>query len=566
MTEPPSWTMINTARAIATRAHRGQTDKIGRPYIRHPETVAELVRYLPAYEALEPAERADAVAAAWLHDVIEDTDQTAESLAASGISDGAVAAALALTRHDEVADADYYATIDRSPVARAIKIADLASNLDPARTAGLDHATRDRLDAKYAGAMSALSVDPVVIEALHAAARADHPVTPVRLGVIGFGLRGQLARSAHAPHRGSVITAICDPSPRGRADARQTFPADVLITDDLDTLLASDLDAVLLLTPDHLHEPMAIELLGAGVAVFCEKPLAVTVEGCDAVLRAAFQSGSKLYVGHNMRHMPVVTTLRGLIAAGRIGEVQGVWCRHFVGHGGDFYFKDWHADRRNSTGLLLQKGAHDIDVIHDLAGGESVSVSAVGALRVYGDGARRREREDSRLSDWFDETGWPPRELQDLNPVVDVEDISMMIMKLDNGVLASYQQCHFTPDYWRNYTVIGDAGRLENFGDGPGGRIGLWNRRHRGWSEPDEVFPIPDGDGGHAGADPAMIAEFVEFVRSGTATTTTPLSARQAVATAVAATESLRGDGSSRGIPPVDPELTAYFAGGQRRG
>ena len=106
--------------------------------------------------------------------------------------------------------------------------------------------------------------------------------------------------------------------------------------------------------------------------------------------------------------------------------------------------------------------------------------------------------------------GWPTgstrstgrrRELTDLNPVVDVEDVSMMIMRLDNGVLATYQQCHFTPDYWRNYTVIGDAGRIENFGDGPGGRIALWNRRHERWAEPDEVITIPDEDGGHGGAD-----------------------------------------------------------------
>ena len=40
-------------------------------------------------------------------------------------------------------------------------------------------------------------------------------------------------------------------------------------------------------------------------------------------------------------------------------------------------------------------------------------------------------------------------------------------MTLDNGVQASYEQCHFTPDYWRNYTVIGTEGRLENFGATP---------------------------------------------------------------------------------------------------
>jgi hypothetical protein len=53
-----------------------------------------------------------------------------------------------------------------------------------------------------------------------------------------------------------------------------------------------------------------------------------------------------------------------------------------------------------------------------------------------------------------------------VNPVIDVEDVSAVNMRLGNGVIAAYQQCHFTPDCWRNHTVIGDAGRLENFGDG----------------------------------------------------------------------------------------------------
>ncbi len=62
--------------------------------------------------------------------------------------------------------------------------------------------------------------------------------------------------------------------------------------------------------------------------------------------------------------MDVVRTLRRVIQEGRIGEVKAViWCRHFVGNGGDYYFKDWHADRSRTTGLLLQKAAHDIDVM-----------------------------------------------------------------------------------------------------------------------------------------------------------------------------------------------------------
>ncbi|RAG62264.1 gfo/Idh/MocA family oxidoreductase, partial [Burkholderia multivorans] len=84
----------------------------------------------------------------------------------------------------------------------------------------------------------------------------------------------------------------------------------------------------------------------------CEKPLATTIEDADAILTAAARNRARLYVGHNMRHMPAMRTMKDIIDSGRIGEVKAVWCRHFVGHGGDYYFKDWHADRRKSTGLL----------------------------------------------------------------------------------------------------------------------------------------------------------------------------------------------------------------------
>ncbi|MEU5845373.1 hypothetical protein ABZ790_03830 [Saccharopolyspora shandongensis] len=111
----------------------------------------------------------------------------------------------------------------------------------------------------------------------------------------------------------------------------------------------------------------------------------------------------------------------------------------------------------------MQKGAHDIDVIHWLGQGYTRRVNAVGGLVVYGNITSRREKEKAgvRMTDWLaPERNWPPLSQRDLNPIVDVEDLSMMQMVLDNGVLASYQQCHFTPDYWRNYTVIGTEGEV----------------------------------------------------------------------------------------------------------
>src|SRR6185312_16199335 len=113
---------------------------------------------------------------------------------------------------------------------------------------------------------------------------------------------------------------------------------EAIITADLDKLLGAGLDAVLVLTPDNQHAVVAQRTLDAGIPTFCEKPLDVTLEAVDELLETAFRTGTKLYVGHNMRHMPVVRQMREIITSGRIGRVRSVWCRHFVGHGGDFYF------------------------------------------------------------------------------------------------------------------------------------------------------------------------------------------------------------------------------------
>jgi predicted dehydrogenase len=387
----------------------------------------------------------------------------------------------------------------------------------------------------------------------------------MRVGIVGFGLRSSLWRQVHRPGEGSEVAMVCDLSERGRTDAAERIPT-AEVTGDLDMLLGAGLDAVLVLTPDNRHAEVAVRTLKAGLPTFCEKPLDVTLEAADAVLAAAYESGTPLYVGHNMRHMPVVVQMRDIIQAGTIGEVKAVWCRHFVGNGGDYYFKDWHAERANTTSLLLQKGAHDIDVIHWLAGGYSRRVSAIGDLAVYGGVTSRRDNSDRRMGDWFSLDNWPPEEQTDLNPVIDVEDISMMQMVLDNGALASYQQCHFTPDYWRNYTVIGTKGRIENFGDGPGDFIHVWTTRTQdGFVAPDVKVEIRDGEGGHGGADPLLIAEFLRFARVGGTTQTSPVAAREAVAAGVLAAQSLRSGGGALEVPALPAGMVEYFNAGQQR-
>ncbi|MFE7168432.1 Gfo/Idh/MocA family protein [Streptomyces sp. NPDC057616] len=392
-------------------------------------------------------------------------------------------------------------------------------------------------------------------------------MTDLRLGVLGFGLRGSLARVAHRPGGGARVTVVADHDPACRERAAERIEGVRTVDDHRKVIEDPDVDAVLVLTPDHTHADLACAALRAGKAVFVEKPLDITVERCDRILRTARETGTRLYVGHNMRHMPVIRRMREIIERGDIGTVKTVWVRHFVGHGGDFYFKDWHAERRYTTGLLLQKGAHDLDVLHWLAGGWTRQVQAFGDLMVYGDNPHRRAPGEPKSADWYTEDGrWPPHTQRALNPVIDVEDVSLVNMRLDNGVLAAYQQCHFTPDYWRNYTVIGDAGRLENFGDIPGGAVRVWNARRSGHrAEPDAEYRVsePVDDTEHGGADPLIIDEFLRFVREGGVTDTSPVAARMAVAAGYGATASLRAGGAVQEVPPLDPALVAYFDRGQ---
>lgn len=137
--------LVAVARAIAHIAHHGQTDKAGSPYIGHPARVAA---YL-----IQRGEREEVVAAGWLHDVLEDTDLTAEDLNAAGVGWLTINIVERLTRRDGVSAEDYYAGIYESVDARRVKEADIADNTNPERLAELDDATVARLTRKYAKAL-----------------------------------------------------------------------------------------------------------------------------------------------------------------------------------------------------------------------------------------------------------------------------------------------------------------------------------------------------------------------------------------------------------------------------
>ncbi|WP_171107373.1 MULTISPECIES: HD domain-containing protein [Streptomyces] len=138
--------------AVARAAHAGQTDKAGRPYAEHLSAVAEGVRARGGEE--------DLIAAAWLHDAVEDGVLSEEWLAGAALSQRTKDVVRAVTKRAGEEPEAYARRILATPGARLVKAADLAHNADPDRLAVLDEPTARRLTQKYTTMRGLLGLTP----------------------------------------------------------------------------------------------------------------------------------------------------------------------------------------------------------------------------------------------------------------------------------------------------------------------------------------------------------------------------------------------------------------------
>ena len=393
----------------------------------------------------------------------------------------------------------------------------------------------------------------------------------LRVGVIGCDpdLRAALPFIALPTDRAEIV-AIADHDPEMIEKSKKVYPdmqKNAVYYDNASALIADpNVEAVFIMVRDHYHEEMAVEALEAGKAVYLEKPMAITLEGCDRILETAYRTKSKLFVGHNMRYMQFVLKMKEIIDSGVIGEIQSVWVRHFVSYG-SCYFHHWCAEQKNCTGLLLQKGAHDIDVIHWLAGASAKRVVAMGRLSVYNqatDTLKPGEKPDRKVA--FTPQCWPPTELPGLNPAMDVEDHNIIMMELANGIQATYMHCMYTPDSERNYTFIGTRGRIENIGDMDyenGVELHVWTQRGSR-KKPDIVYHLHPMAGGHGGADVGIVPAFVDFVLYGKKPDVSPVDARNAVAAGYLGHQSMRNGNIPFDVPGIPADWQEYFDNGQQ--
>ncbi len=137
----------------------------------------------------------------------------------------------------------------------------------------------------------------------------------------------------------------------------------------------ADIDAVILNLPHFLHKEASVFFLERGINVLCEKPMANTVEECDAMIRASEKSGAKLAIGHIQRFCKAYDTVREYVQNKTLGEL----CMATESRTA-FYFPEtrpkWFLDKKLSGGgMLMNYGAHALDTLSYIIGNDFTDIT-----------------------------------------------------------------------------------------------------------------------------------------------------------------------------------------------
>ncbi len=148
----------------------------------------------------------------------------------------------------------------------------------------------------------------------------------VRLGLIGVGA---VPQTAHLPiltkmRGGAKLVALCDNDGATARAIAQRFGVPDVYTDIDELLELEQLDAVIIATPNHLHEPHVLAALRANVHVLCGRPLALSVRGVERILAAAAKAGRYIQVDNHNRFRADTQALDRFLHGGELGKLMGI--------------------------------------------------------------------------------------------------------------------------------------------------------------------------------------------------------------------------------------------------
>jgi predicted dehydrogenase len=161
------------------------------------------------------------------------------------------------------------------------------------------------------------------------------------------------------------LAAVCDV----RAEAADAFGQEMgvpAVTDAAEVLARDDVGAVIVATPNAFHTQLVLDAAAAGKHIFCEKPLALTVEECDGMIATAQQHGVRLMVGHVLRLLPVFARIGELFDSGLLGAPVAVEITRVSGFPESAPAYRWR--KASVGGLIYDVTIHEIDLLRRLCG------------------------------------------------------------------------------------------------------------------------------------------------------------------------------------------------------
>jgi predicted dehydrogenase len=327
---------------------------------------------------------------------------------------------------------------------------------------------------------------------------------PMRVCLIGAGRVAQVHANTllnHAP--GAVLVAVVDPV----QDALQRTAAQFNIPHSFgtleDALNGAVFDAVVITTPTFTHVALALQAAAAGKHVFLEKPMALNLAECDAIIQAACQNGVLLQLGFMRRFDPDFTAAFERIQAGEIGQPMLI---KSLTHGPGLP-PPWARDLKTSNGNLAEVNSHDWDCMRWLAGGNY--------QRVYAETANFKGRERGVSTENF-------------------YDTALVSVRFENDCLGSLSSvCPCDYGYDARVEIVGEKGILQ-IGELRGQAVVVCTNRDQGLITP--IFRTwPQR---FAWAYIHEMNHFIQCIQTGTQPKASGEDGRWAVAGVLAATRS----------------------------